>query len=262
MESNSQGRVALVTGGSRGIGRGIVHALASQAYSVVVNYRSDRQAAEETCRQARELGAPEAIAIGADIANLSAGRALLEESHSRLGRLDLLVNNAGVAPEVRADLLEATPESWDRVLGINLRGVYFLTQSAARIMIHDRRQGLVREPRIIFITSVSSSMASVSRGEYCVAKAGLSMAAKLFALRLAAEGVLVHEIRPGLIETSMTAPVKQAYDDRIAAGLVPLGRWGTPDDVGHAVAQLAKGALPYATGSVLEIDGGLHLERL
>ena len=255
-------RVAVVTGGGRGIGRGVVEALARLGLSVVVNYRFDSAAAETTCRQAESLGSPRALAIRADVADLGDGRRLLDAALDAFGRVDVWVNNAGVAPEVRRDVLETTPESWDRVLGINLRGPYFLTQAVAARMIELVRDGVVEAPQIVFITSLSSTLASVNRGEYCVSKAGLSMVAKLFAVRLADLGVLVYEVRPGIIATDMTGPIRETYDRRIADGLSPIRRWGTPEDVGRAVAALASGALPFSTGEVIHVDGGLHLARL
>ena len=255
-------RVGVVTGGGRGIGRGIALAIADLGYSIVVNYRSDAAAAEATCRDAENRGAPRAVAIRADISDLGEGRRLLEESVALEGRLDLWVNNAGIAPERRLDVLETTRASWDRVLDHNLRGPFFLSQAVAHTMIDFRTSGIVPEPRIVFITSVSSRFASVSRGEYCVAKAGLSMVAQLFAVRLAGEGIGVYEIRPGLIATDMTRPVRSAYDEKIAGGLIPAGRWGTPEDVGRAVAAIAAGAFAYSTGAVFEVDGGLSLRVL
>lgn len=255
-------KTAVVTGGGRGIGRGIVLALAELGYHLVVNYRSDSGAAEQTCREARERGASSAHAIQADVSRPEEGGRLVDEAARMAGRLDLWVNNAGIAPERRLDLLETTPESWDRVVGTNLRGPFFLSQAVAREMLREQSQGLVAEPQIVFITSISSRFASVSRGEYCIAKAGLSMAAQLFAARLAGTGIRVHEIRPGLIETDMTHAVRAAYDERIAAGLVPMGRWGTPDDVGRAVALIAAGGLRYSTGSVIDVDGGLGMRIL
>jgi NAD(P)-dependent dehydrogenase (short-subunit alcohol dehydrogenase family) len=262
MDPQSETRVALVTGGGRGIGRGIALALAEQGYALVVNYREDAAAAACTCRDAEALGAPAAHAIRADVADLGQGRLLVEESLRVLGRIDLLVNNAGVAPEQRLDVLDTTPESWDRVISTNLRGPFFLTQAVARAMLALLSQGNVKQPQIVFITSVSSAMASVSRSEYCVSKTGLSMVAQLFALRLAGAGIRVYEVRPGLIETEMTAPVKALYDAKIAGGVVPLGRWGTPEDVGRAVAAIAAGAFPYTTGSIMHVDGGLALPAL
>jgi 3-oxoacyl-[acyl-carrier protein] reductase len=255
-------RVAVVTGGSRGIGRGIVAELGSLGLAVVVNYRDDAEAAERSCQEALLRGAPQAVAIQADVGDLDQGRRLLAETLATFGRVDVWVNNAGVAPEVRRDLLEMTAESFDRVLGINLRGPFFLTQEVARAMIDLARQDSLTDPAIIFITSVSSNTVSVGRGEYCVAKAGLSMAAQLFAVRLAEHGIRVYDVRPGLIATNMTEPVRASYGQRIADGLVPIARWGTPQDVGRTVAALASGALPYSTGEVVHVDGGMHLRRL
>jgi len=174
----------------------------------------------------------------------------------------VLVNNAGRAPRVRADLLDATPESFDEVVATNLAGPYFVTQGVAKSMIDLRRRDSSARPLIVFVTSVSAEMASPNRGDYCVSKAGLAMAAQLFALRLAGDGIPVFDVRPGIIDTDMTAPVREMYDRRIADGLVPAGRWGTPDDVGAVVRALVSGDVPYATGSVIHVDGGLHLARL
>jgi NAD(P)-dependent dehydrogenase (short-subunit alcohol dehydrogenase family) len=196
------------------------------------------------------------------VAGLDEGRALIDRTLDTFGRLDLLVNNAGVAPEQRLDLLETTPESWDRVLGINLRGPFFLSQYAASIMTRDDLPTPPVPPMIVFVTSVSSRLASVNRPEYCVSKAGVSMVAQLFAARLAEQGLLVYEVRPGIIATDMTAGVRELYDRRIADGLSPTRRWGTPRDVGRAVAALASGMLEFSTGQVLHVDGGLHLRRL
>jgi NAD(P)-dependent dehydrogenase (short-subunit alcohol dehydrogenase family) len=237
-------------------------ALAELKFALVVNYRTDHDAARSACHEAEARGSPHAVAHRADVADLGQGRGLLEETLGTFGRVDLWVNNAGVAPEQRGDLLESTPESWDRVLANNLRGPYFLTQAVARTMIELSSAGTIAEPQIVFISSISSEFASVSRGEYCVAKAGLSMVAMLFAVRLAGQGIHVFEIRPGLIDTDMTRPVRERYDQKIAEGVVPIRRWGTPADVGRAVAAIASGAFPYSTGSILEIDGGLNLRVL
>jgi NAD(P)-dependent dehydrogenase (short-subunit alcohol dehydrogenase family) len=255
-------RVAVVTGGSRGIGRGIALELAGLGFSLVVNYRSDAAAAQECCRLAEQRGAPDAFPVQADIANLEQGRSLLDHALERFQRVDFWVNNAGVAPLHRFDLLDTTPESWDRVLATNLRGPFFLTQSVATAMLDLKERGLIADPQIVFITSISSEIASTNRGEYCVAKAALSMAVQLFALRLAALGIRVAEIRPGLIDTEMTRGVHEIYSGRIASGLVPIARWGRPEDVGRAVAALASGTFPYSTGLVLHVDGGLNLRAL
>ncbi len=255
-------RVAVVTGGGRGIGRGIVLAVAELGFTIVVNYRSDLEAAVATCREAEARGSPRAVPIQSDIADLAEGRRLVSDSLAVAGRVDLWVNNAGVAPDRRLDLMETTPASWDRVLDTNLRGPFFLTQTVAQALLELRANGVVAEPRIVFITSISSRFASVSRGEYCVSKAGLSMVAQLFAVRLAGMGIGVYEIRPGLIESDMTRPVRAAYDEKIARGLIPAGRWGQAEDVGRAVAAIAAGAFPYSAGSVFDVDGGLSLQVL
>ncbi len=257
-----EGRVAVVTGGGRGIGRGIVAELAALGMSVAVNYRSDAASAADACREAEARGAPRAVAIPADLADPAQGRGLLDEVIRLFGRVDVWVNNAGVAPEARLDLLDATEASWDRVLGTNLRGPFFATRDVARAMIEQAAAGRLVDPTIVFITSVSSTFASVNRGDYCVSKAGLSMVAQLFAVRLAEHGIRVFEVRPGIVATDMTGPVREAYDRRIADGLTPIRRWGTSADVGRAVAMLAAGGLPFATGEVLHVDGGLHLRRL
>lgn len=257
-----ESRVAVVTGGSRGIGRGIVEELASLGMMTVVNYRSDAAAAAAACRAAEARGAWRTVAVQADVADLESGRRLVDRVMEEFGRVDVWVNNAGVAPEVRRDLLETAPESFDRVLGTNLRGPFFLTQRVASAMVALAAEGRVVDPQIHFVTSVSSTLASPNRGEYCVSKAGLSMVAQLFAVRLAGSGVRVFEVRPGIIATDMTAAVREQYERRVAEGLAPMGRLGTPADVGRVVACLAAGGLPYATGTVIEVDGGLHLGRL
>ena len=260
--SSRDSRVAVVTGGGRGIGRGIVHSLAEQSFSIVVNYRADASSALECCAEAEARGATRAIAVQADVSDLRAGEVLLASALDRFGRLDLWVNNAGIAPASRCDLLQTTPESWDQVLAANLRGPFFLTQAVARAMVALKESGAVADPQIVFVSSVSSRFASINRGEYCVSKAGLSMVAQLFAVRLAAHGIRVYEIRPGLIDTEMTRPVHDSYTERIAGGLTLIPRWGTPADVGRAVAALASGVLPYSTGEVIHVDGGLNIPVL
>jgi NAD(P)-dependent dehydrogenase (short-subunit alcohol dehydrogenase family) len=254
-------KAAVVTGGGRGIGRGIVLELAARGFGVLVNYRGDEEAAGACCRLALERGAPEALAARADISDPDSGRGLVDVALARFGRIDLWVNNAGVAPESRRDLLEMTAESFDRVVGTNLRGPVLLTQRVARAML-DQVPGGPAPPAIVFVTSVSSAMASTNRAEYCISKAGLSMAAALFACRLAEHGLPVFEVRPGIIATDMTAGVREAYDRRIADGLAPARRWGTPEDVGRVVGLIADGAFGYSTGQVFHVDGGLHLPRL
>lgn len=252
--------VAIVTGGARGIGLGIARALAAGGWSLAIAGVRDPADVTGTIAALAEAGARTHY-VQADIARADDRERLVSEVRRTLGPPSALVNNAGRAPRVRADLLEATEASFDEVLQTNLRGPYFLTQAVARGMIAD---GIARRQRkgIVFITSVSAEMASPHRGEYCVSKAGLAMAATLFAARLAPHGIPVYEVRPGIIATDMTAGVKEQYDRRIADGLVPEARWGTPDDVGRAVAALLGGDVPYATGSVLHIDGGLSIPRL
>jgi 3-oxoacyl-[acyl-carrier protein] reductase len=263
--SGSEARgVALVTGGSRGIGRGIALALAAGGFDLVVNYAGNRQAAEEClalCAQARPGGRYQACQ--GDIGATADRARLLDFTRETFGQLDCLVNNAGVAPAARADILEAGEESFDRLMAINLKGPYFLTQRAARWMIEQRaRLGSGYAPTIITISSISVYTASINRGDYCLSKAGLGMLTKLFAIRLAEQGIGVYEVRPGVIKTDMTAPVGDKYDKLIADGLTPIRRWGLPEDVGRAVAAIARGALPFSTGEVINVDGGFHLRSL
>jgi 3-oxoacyl-[acyl-carrier protein] reductase len=248
--------VALVTGASRGIGRGIAIALANAGFDVVVNYASNRDAAEEVGKVIEGLGR-RALLVQGDV-SVTADRAMLvDETYRAFNRLDLLVNNAGVAPTVRADILEGGEESFDRMVNINLKGPYFLTQLVAKRMADAVKQG--KPPaKIVTITSVSVYTASTNRGDYCVAKSGLAMMTKLFAVRLAE----FYEIRPGVIETDMTGPVKEKYDKMIAEGLTPIARWGKPDDVARAVVAVATDAFPFSTGEVINVDGGFHLRRL
>jgi 3-oxoacyl-[acyl-carrier protein] reductase len=272
--------VAIVTGGSRGIGRGVALALGREKWTVVVNYAANAAAARETVKGIEKVGG-RGLALQADISLAADRRRLVEETITHFGRIDLLVNNAGVAPNVRADILEAGEESFDRLININLKGPYFLTQLAALQMIKQAgREDAARtanddsdleSPRaalssppgtIVTISSISAYTASVNRGDYCIAKAGLAMMTALYAARLAEYGINVYEIRPGLVATDMTAPVKDKYDRLIAAGLTPIQRWGQPDDVGKAVVAIASGLLPFSTGEVINVDGGFHLRRL
>jgi NAD(P)-dependent dehydrogenase (short-subunit alcohol dehydrogenase family) len=254
-------KVALVTGGSRGIGRGIVLALAQAGWEVVASYRADRRAMKETIEQIERMHGL-ALAVQADLRRESDRHHLVEEALSACGRIDLLVNNAGVAPRVRGDLLELAQESYDEVLETNLKGPFFLTQQVARIMIEQVHNDSEITPKIINIGSVSAYASSTLRAEYCISKAGMAMMTSLFADRLAEEGILVYEVRPGIIETDMTAGVHDTYDQMIGEGLLPIRRWGTPEDVARAVLALAEGVLPYSTGEVINVDGGFHLRRL
>lgn len=259
--------VALITGASRGIGRGIALELAKAGHDLVINYASDvaaaNAAAAEGISSARTTGHTiHAEICQADIGKSADRRKLVEFTRSKFGRLDLLVNNAGVAPEVRADILEASEESFDRLMNINVKGPYFLTQLAAKWMIEQAETRDCVCGRIITISSVSAYAPSVNRGDYCVSKAALSMLTVLFATRLAEHGINVYEIRPGIVATDMTAAVKDKYDKMIGEGLSPIKRWGTPQDVGMAVAAIARGLLPFSTGEVINVDGGFHLRRL
>jgi len=241
--------VAVVTGASRGIGRGIAEEL-SKTHSVVATYRGRRDAAESLAE------ATGAVPFQCDISKKEDRAELIEFTRERFGRLDLLVNNAGMAPRERRDMLEATEESFDELIGTNLKGPHFLTQLAARWMVE---QG---SGRIVFVTSISSYTTSVNRAEYCVSKAALSMTVALYAQRLAAHNVQVFEIRPGIIRTDMISAVEKIYDEKIANGLLPQRRMGEASDVAKAVRAVAEGLLDYSTGQILNLDGGFHLRNL
>jgi NAD(P)-dependent dehydrogenase (short-subunit alcohol dehydrogenase family) len=252
-------RVALVTGGTRGIGLGCARALAAARFDLaLVGVRPEAEA-EDPLGELRGAGA-EVLYVAADIGDDDAADRIVGAVRDRFGRLDVLVNNAGVAPKERRDILEATRESFDRLVRINTRGPYFLTQAAARFMIAAAADG--PRPCIVFVTSISAETASVNRGDYCISKAALSMAARLWAVRLAEAGIPVYEVRPGVIRTDMTAKVAARYDELFEAGLALQKRWGTPEDVGRAVAMLARGDLAYSTGAVITVDGGVSVPRL
>lgn len=252
---------ALVTGSSRGIGRGIAFCLAEAGYDILVNYAGNEAAAQETATEVRNLGQKAEI-CQADVTNTSDGQRLVDKTLEVFGRIDMLVNNAGIAPRVRADILEASPDSYQEVMDTNLKGPYFLTQYAANHMIELKKAGAIQTPRIVVITSISAYTSSTARGEYCVSKAGLSMMTRLFADRLAEHDIPVNEIQPGIIQTDMTGPVKEKYDALIADGLTPIRRWGQPDDIGKAVAAIGLGYLDFTTGAAIPVDGGFHLKRL
>ncbi|HEX6212624.1 MAG TPA: 3-ketoacyl-ACP reductase [Methylomirabilota bacterium] len=254
-------RVALVTGGTRGIGLGIARALAADGWSLAL---CGVRAADDVAPVVEGLVRPgTSVAYWqADIALPADRDRLVQAATERFGGLTALVNNAGRAPRVRADLLEASEASFEELVRTNLQGPYFLTQHVARLLVERRRADPAAAAAIVFVTSVSAEMVSLTRGDYCVSKAGLAMAARLFAARLAAHGIPVFEVRPGVIATDMTAGVKEMYDRRIAEGLVPEQRWGQPEDVGRLVAALLRGDAPYATGSVIHVDGGLTIPRL
>ena len=261
--------VALITGGSRGIGRGIALKLAEAGYDTVINYAANQMAAQQTAAACRAIGLQNDCHLQADIfkadISVSGDRTkMIDYVKSRFSRLDLLVNNAGIAPEVRADMLGASEESYDRMMAVNVKGPYFLTQLAARYMVEQvTTEGFTGpKPKIVTITSVSAYTASTNRGDYCMSKAALSMLTPLFATRLAEFGINVYEIRPGIIATDMTMGVKEKYDELIKSGLTPIARWGSADDVAKAVVVIAKEMLPFSTGEVINVDGGFHLRRL
>ena len=256
----------LVTGSSRGLGRGVAEELARAGLSVAIHYASNRAAAEATGASCRSLAPnPEQRfpIVHGDVGNASDRQALFDQTLSALGRIDALVNNAGVAPRVRADIVEATEDVFDEVVAVNLKGPYFLSQLAARWWLaHPGESRLPGGYKLIFVSSLSAAAASTNRGEYCISKAGLAMANQLWAVRLAGHGVQVLELRPGIMATDMTAGVKDKYDKLLAEGIVPQKRWGTPEDVGLAVRAVLEGRFPFTTGDVLNIDGGFHLRRL
>lgn len=259
--------VALITGASRGIGRGIALALAEAGHDLVLNFRANESAAQATradcLAAAKDRGhSIRGELIQADIAAEEDRIRLISSTRNLFGRLDLLVNNAGVAPEQRVDLLATSEESLDRLFRVNLKGPFFLTQRAAGWMIELVKEGKVKDPKIVTISSISAYTASVQRGDYCISKAALSMITPLFAARLAEFGIKVFEIRPGIIATDMTSGVKAKYDALIEQGLTPIRRWGEPEDVGKAVAAIATGSFPFSTGEIINVDGGFHLRTL
>jgi NAD(P)-dependent dehydrogenase (short-subunit alcohol dehydrogenase family) len=256
----------LVTGSSRGLGRGVALRLAAAGHSVAIHYASNRSAAEETsaaCAKAAISSSQIFPIVGGNIGDASDRARLMDETLSAFGRLDALVNNAGIAPRIRADITEASEEIFDEVLAVNLKGPYFLSQLAARHWLANPGQSaLPGGYKLIFVSSLSADTASINRGEYCISKAGLGMATKLWAVRLADSGIQVLELRPGIMATDMTSGVKDKYDKLLAEGLVPQKRWGNPEDVGLAVESILGGAFPFSTGDVINIDGGFHLKRL
>ena len=264
----SKRKTAVITGAARGIGYGIALRLAREGYDIAI---LDVLAENEVDRNITRLRKQKTSLLyyQGDLACKKDRKEFCQQIIDEFGSIDVLVNNAGIAPRERKDLLEMTEKSFDRVLGINLKGTFFLTQRVARLMITgDNKKSCENwevsssQPRIINIASISSYTASPSRGQYCISKAGISMVTRLFATRLAAEGILVYEIRPGIIETSMTGAVKEKYDHLIEQGLTPIKRWGQPEDIARAVSVLCSGKLDFSTGEVLNVDGGFHLRRL
>ena len=253
-------KTAIVTGSSRGIGFGILKRLGRDGFRVVMVATGSQEKNQKALDELKEEGI-ECIYIQANIGNHDDRLKIMEETVKAYGRIDVLVNNAGVAPKVRADLLEMTEESFERVISINTEGNMFLTQAVARQMLKQQVNGKKRGT-IINISSCSSEVSSISRGEYCVSKAGVSMLTKLFADRLAGEGILVNEIRPGVIATDMTNAVQEKYDHLIAEGLFPIARWGRPEDIAGAVSAFAGDDFLYTTGNYIDVDGGFHIKRL
>jgi NAD(P)-dependent dehydrogenase (short-subunit alcohol dehydrogenase family) len=260
-ETTKSRPVAIVTGGSRGIGRGIAERLAAEGWAVVINYFSRRDAADETAQQIEAAGG-ECLVAQADIASTADRQRLVQETLQRFGRIDLLVNNAGITSPGRKDLLEATEESWDQVLATNLKGPFFLAQLCAKEMVSLIAAGKISRGTIINISSISAFAVSTNRGDYCIAKSAMQMMTWLFATRLAHEQIRVYDVCPGVIASDMTAPVQEKYDKLIADGLSPIRRWGETSDVAAAVSMLAGGALPFSTGERIHVDGGFHIRRL
>ena len=251
---------ALITGGSRGIGLGIAEALAKQGYNLAINGVRNEDDAREQLDVLRKM--TDVVYCQGNIGDLNDHQEILSRALSHFKSIDVLVNNAGVAPKTRKDIMELDEEGYDRLMDINLKGTFFLTQQVAREMLTARSKNPEYRPCIITITSMSAEVASINRGEYCMSKAGLSMMTKLFAVRLADADIPVYEVRPGIIQTDMTSGVKEKYDRLIEGGLTLEKRWGTPSDIGKIVVALAKGEIPYSTGQVIAADGGLTIQRL
>ena len=254
-------KVAAVTGSRRGIGLGIAEALTRDGYTVILSGVTAEEDAAPMLEDFRSRGY-DAAYIRCDISKIADRARFFNFIRETWGRLDVLVNNAGVAPKVRADLLETSEESYDYVLGVNLKGTFFMCQGAANLMLDMQKTVADYSPRIINITSISAYTASVNRGEYCISKAGASMVTRLFAARLAEHGIPVYEIRPGIIRTDMTEGVSAKYDALIAGGLTPITRWGRPEDVAKAVYMLSQNLIPFSTGNIINVDGGFHINRL
>ena len=260
-------QVALITGASRGIGRGIALELAAVGWDLVVNYAGNQAAAEDTAKRCVEQAKEDGHTIRAEICQCDVGQAvdrdrLIAFTREQFGRLDLLVNNAGITSIGRADILDASEENWDALMSINLKGPFFLSQLAGRWMVEQNEADPSRRGKIVNVSSISAHTVSTNRGDYCVAKAGLGMVTKLFAARLANVGVNVYEVCPGVIASDMTAPVQAKYDKLIDEGLTPIRRWGEPGDVGRAVVALAQDYFPFTTGEVLNVDGGFTIRRI
>jgi len=256
-----ENRVAIVTGASRGIGNAIAAKLAGEGYAIVAAGTSDTEKVAANLQSIRQFGAPFAY-VQADVSTEAGRRSIVASAMEKFGRIDVLVNNAGVAPKTRMDILETSEESMDRVLGINLKSTFFLSQAVANIMRREIAEIAGITPKIVNISSISAYTSSTMRAEYCISKAAISMVTQLFADRLADEGINVYEIRPGIINTDMTSVVKDKYDKLIADGLTPIKRWGQPLDVANAVSVVCSGMLNFSTGEVINVDGGFHIRRL
>jgi NAD(P)-dependent dehydrogenase (short-subunit alcohol dehydrogenase family) len=252
----------LITGGSRGIGLGCALALAREGHRIAINGLRPEDQVTAALEQIKDAGAPDVTYCQGDVGSAEGRRAVLDRVRSRFGQLNVLVNNAGVAPTERRDVLETTLDSFRRLVAINLEGPYFLTQAAANWLIEQKQADPAFQGCIINVNSISATVVSTNRGEYCVSKAGLAMVTQLFAARLGEFGLPVYEVRPGVTRTDMTSGVTEKYDRLIAEGLCVTPRWGEPDDVGRAVASLARGDFPYSTGQTVMIDGGLTIPRL
>ena len=254
-------KVALITGGSRGIGLGVARKLAEEDWALAINGMRPEEAVTEVLNELKSIGS-EVIYCQGNVALPKDRKKMLNQVTEHFGHLTALINNAGVAPKERRDLLEMTEESYDRVMGINLKGTLFLSQLAARAMLRSRAKHPDFRGFIVNMSSISATVVSVNRGEYCISKSGMSMVTQLFADRLAEEGIMVYEVRPGVIKTDMTAVVEEKYDRLFQEGLAVQRRWGFPEDVGKAVASLVRGDFPYSTGQVIMVDGGLTMPRL
>ncbi len=254
-------KVAIITGSGRGIGRGTAAELAKSGWTIVINDVGNPEPPQETLAIVRAAGS-DGLVILADITSAPDRERIVEQTLQAYGRIDLLVNNAGIGPRVRKDILEVGEESVNEVMNVNLVGPFFLTQRVARAMIDLIAREVVHTPKIVNIGSISATVSSTSRPEYCLSKAGVAMMTLLYADRLANEGINVYEIRPGIIMTPMTAGVKEKYDRLIGEGVTPIKRWGQPEDIGKAIVAIAEGYLPFSTGQVINVDGGFHIQRL
>jgi NAD(P)-dependent dehydrogenase (short-subunit alcohol dehydrogenase family) len=259
MENNQ--KVAVITGSGRGIGRGIAIQLAQKGWLIVINDIGNPAPPEETLALVRQAGSDGVIVLG-NITLAEDRQKIVDDTITAFGRIDLLVNNAGIGPRVRMDMLEISVESMHEVLEVNTIGPYFLTQLVAKKMIELKHAGKIEHPKIINIGSMSAYTSSTSRAEYCISKAAVSMNTLLYADRLAEEGINVYEIRPGIIQTPLTEIVKDKYDKLISEGITPIKRWGQPEDIGKAITAIAEDYLPFSTGQVIDVDGGFHIHRL